>query len=124
MFRVVLQLPAFELFGLQALDFRRLHGLPDGTNVWLISNGCQAGQQSARVDVPEAFARAWFGQQQVTAEVTIRVELLTRGDLRMACEGNGRAITFADLSPERVQQLYVATRFATLQEQLERAQAD
>jgi hypothetical protein len=96
----------FRLSGLDALDWRRARGLPDGTRVVFDRNGVKAG-------VGEAFARAYFGRTQTVSTMVVPPDLLAAGDLRPA-NYNDEIVTFVELTPERVRELWLAAYTAEL----------
>lgn len=112
-----------EFNGVAALDFARRHGLPDSSHLCLTDSGT-LGSGIQQIEVDEAFARAWFSEDQSLSEVKIPTHLLAKGDLRMANENNSWAVTFADLSTERAKELYVAARFASCRAQVKRLKAE
>jgi hypothetical protein len=99
MFRVFLCLPEVRLEGLQALDFRRRMGLPDGTSVSR-PNGRQFWKQ---VDVTEGFARRFDIFQTCSwPDATPKAEWLQRGDLELS----GQSIRWSDgMTNERATEL-------------------
>jgi hypothetical protein len=123
MFTVKLDLVGYELSGLEALDVARRFGLPDTSRVLFTSSRMQKGAHQPQCEVGEAFARAYFGEKQTGADSSVPYRMLAKGDVRLACEGNSSAVTFAELTPQRIQELYLAVRFQACRDQVERLQA-
>lgn len=124
MFKIILNLVPKDINGVVALDRARALGLPDTTHLWFVSGGSQKGAQKVSCEVGEAFARAYFAANHVEEEAIIPEHFLALGDVRMACEGNSYAVTFADLSPARVKELYLAVRFAACRYEVQRLETE
>jgi hypothetical protein len=69
MFKIILIFNSFDYSGIEALDARRKHRLPDGTR--LIFTGGQI-----TLDIDEAYARKNFTKEEVTATERIQFELI------------------------------------------------
>jgi len=109
-----------RISGTAALDVCRRLGIADSTwIVWERNKGI-VGYKEPSCEVDENFARAWFTPEQTTSGANIPLAMLTRGDVRYCNESNTWAICLADLSPERIKQLYIACRFAGCRAEVER----
>lgn len=119
-----LELVYKNLSGLEALDKRRVLGLPDGDSLTFTTNTNQSGFRIPYLNIDEGFARAWFGSEQITSYAKVPMEMLVKGDVQFCNESNDYAVTFANLTPERIKELYVAVRFAACREQVARLQQE
>ena len=121
MFKICLDLCGEELSGVEALDQRRILGLSETAGVFFAP--ARSGQRGARLatcEVSESFARAYFAPRATESTAKVPRVLLTQGDLSLCCEGNSKAVTFSDISSERIKELYLAVRFLGLKKEIER----
>jgi hypothetical protein len=108
MFKILLDLDTeFFLSGLNALDWRRSRGLPDGTIVRLID------KRDVSAVVDEAFARAHFEPDWVAKRKTVPTAALAKGDVRQYSY-NDEAVELDDLPADRVRELWLAALTAEL----------
>lgn len=117
MFKINLKMARFTFSGLEALEKRRLLKLEDGTSLQG-SGQVHSGNHEPSCEVNESFARTWFHSTQTYSEATVPFDLLTPTDVKLT--PNGYVATFADIPPERIQELYAAARIRGLISENER----
>lgn len=124
MFTIRLQLCGERLSGLEAVDECRRLGLPDSSELYFAEHDWrQTGAVTPKLEVAEPFARAYFAPQQTDSTASVPRRLLTRGDLfPISC--NPAAVTFGEIAPERIRELYLAVRFAGLEAEVARLTAE
>jgi hypothetical protein len=106
-FTLKAELAPFELHGIEAVDTCRRLGLPPFARI--VDAGQHAfGTREVRCTVGEKFARLWFQPSQVEAVVAVPLRHLVPGEVRFAKVGD-RALCLENLSPERIQSLYIAS---------------
>jgi len=119
MFTVSITLSEWQCQGIEALDKRRAWGIREGTHISLGDPNQSGIRWRLETETSEEFARAWFRKDLDHSSCTIPVELLAKGDVAQ-CEANNYAVGFAELTPERTKELYVAARFHATRQQVER----
>jgi hypothetical protein len=126
MFQITLRLTRERFDGINALDFCRRLRLPESSNVQFTDGIAdhQAGARTAKAQVSEAFARAYFAPDETDSWATVSSRFLVPSDLVRACEGNNYAVTFSkEITAERVQEIYLAVRFAACRAQVAKLKA-
>jgi hypothetical protein len=98
-FKITLTIEIQRRTGLDALDWRRAHGLPDSTQV-------HNGFLEKTIDVSEGFARLHFPRSETNMRRRIDANILAAGELAADTQGNG--IDLGNLSDERIRELFVA----------------
>jgi hypothetical protein len=116
MFKITISLSGGYVTGLEALEKRRLLGLPDGVGL-SVAGRVVTGCHEPSCDVDEHFARTWFGRSQASSDADIPVRLVQSGDVKAI---GTNAMTFADITPERIRELYVAARIQGIMGENER----
>lgn len=119
MFKIKLELPSVHFSGRQALAVCRKFGLNDNTHIHLSSSRVVSGWHEPSCEVSEQFAAKWFTETQTEATVTIPESLLMNGDLRFN-NSNGYAVTFANITDERIIELFESARILGLKSEIER----
>jgi hypothetical protein len=114
-FRIELRIRVPSLQGLDALDWRRVHGLPDSLAV-------APSFLSFVEDVDEAFARLHFESDSLYERVDVSAELLVPGELKPADDRfpNSQNLILGNLTPERGRALWVEGRHQAELEDLRR----
>jgi hypothetical protein len=109
-FRIHLSLAAFHLNNFAALDWRRKFGLPDGTEA-------AAAHHWQSFDVPETFARTWFGgKMDVYADAD--PSWLIPGEI-VGMHDQATIFRIAPtLTAERAMELFIRARFAAVEAEL------
>ena len=116
---ITLELADEQYKGIEARDFARRFGVAPEDHYWTGQRISDAFTREPECEVDEAFARAWFASDQVESTATVPTVLLTFED-RVTPEKIHCRVTFAELAPERIKELYVAVRFRGLQQQVDR----
>ena len=98
--------------GLEAIDFCRAWGLPEDPHIHAY------GSRKFPVE-DESFLRLWFGRGATLQEATVKVDWLLSGELVLS---NTVATISPDLPIDRVKSLFVRSKFAKLQANLEKAE--
>jgi hypothetical protein len=112
-FLLKIELPAFDtITGFAALDQRRLFKLRDHREFEQPNKFTVV-----QCEVTEAFARAWFGND-TNDSAEVDVDWLVAGELVDDDTWSGRVNLNPQLSPGRIQELYIRARFARLEEKL------
>lgn len=127
MFSIQLDLPeSVSKHGIEAIDWRRRLGLPTDQNslsfkgrARKLSHSEETDIESAECEVEEAFARCYFNSKQTNDFVSVPLELLIPGDLRISAN-NDDVATFNNLSPDRIKAIYTATKFHLAKKYIER----
>lgn len=101
MFEIVIEVEACELTGLDALDWRRSHGMFDGVKVVI-------DPYAAKFPVDEAFARKWFTRSEVQASIRVGREELMACDVKV--HRNYDWIVQVQITPERAGELFITSR--------------
>ncbi len=105
-YRFYLSLDHFSISGLPAVDFCRKFGLEEQDSVWA------PGDVGEKIDVDEAFARTWFGNN-VADHAKIDVAWLVDGEIRI--EDGAKLFLTRHLTLERAKDLYVRAQIAALE---------
>jgi len=108
MFKIVITLRPIYMQGVKALDERRRLSLPDGATLSVYNH------TAIGVDVPESFARLWFGPESLSADAMVDLSQLAPVDVKP--DGAGGVI-FADLETARACELFVSAQFRLLRQQ-------
>jgi hypothetical protein len=109
-FRIHLSLAAFDLREFAALDWRRKFGLPDGILA-------EAENHWGSFDVPEAFARAWFGNK-IDVYADVDTSWLIPGEIVGQHEHATVFRLAPDLTADRAMELFIRARFAAVEAEL------
>jgi hypothetical protein len=115
-FKITLTIEIQNRTGLDALDWRRAHGLPDSIYV-------RTGFLAKTIDVSEGFARLYFPRSETNMRRRVSANILARGELAADTQGNG--IDLGDLSDDRIRELFVfACHHEALQEARRQAEIE
>jgi hypothetical protein len=111
-FVIELSLDSTYRQGLEAIDFCRAWGLPEDAHIHAY------GSRKFPV-TDEPWLRTWFGRNDTLQVAVVKIGWLALGELKL----DGCAATISpDLTEQRVMQLYVRSKFAALESDMEKAE--
>lgn len=107
MFTIEVKLNDIDLTGLEALDWRRVHGLPDGNRLYA-QNWRSVKEDGHCVKIDESFSRVWFPKNQTCQLVWVNANQLKSEELKIDRFDDNRLVPC--LPDEVVKSLYVKQR--------------
>lgn len=119
MFKITINLVGEILRGLEALDKRRQLGLPDDIHLMAVSTSASFCV-TLTCDVSETFARTWFGPNDTEQSARIHYNDVAPDDVRAVNSQmlSGPIAFNRGMKPERIQELFVASRIKSLREKV------